>query len=87
MADRSVQSRATSHRVDPTSARCGIQIRHGDSACELYAAALIRAVGLVVGNQTLDSPLLAAAIAERAREGPATFHVVVPATPSKGGLT
>ena len=42
---------------------------------------------LVVGNQTLDSPTLAAAIAERAGRGPATFRVVVPATPTKGGLT
>jgi hypothetical protein len=42
---------------------------------------------LVVGNQTLDSPTLAAAIAERTDPGPATFHVVVPATPSQGGLT
>ena len=42
---------------------------------------------LVVGNQTLDSPKLAAAIAERIDSGPATFHVVVPATPTKRGLT
>jgi len=42
---------------------------------------------LVVGNQTLDSPTLAAAIAERTARGPATIHVVVPATPVKRGLT
>jgi hypothetical protein len=42
---------------------------------------------LVVGNQTLDSPLLAAAIAERTAGGPSTFHVVVPATPIRRGLT
>ena len=42
---------------------------------------------LVVGNQTLDSPVLAAAIVERTGQGAATFHVVVPATPIKGGLT
>jgi hypothetical protein len=42
---------------------------------------------LVVGNQTLDSPTLAAAIVERKGRGPATFHLVVPATPIKGRLT
>jgi hypothetical protein len=42
---------------------------------------------LVVGNQTLDSPELAQAIAERIASGPATFHVVVPATPVQRGLT
>jgi len=42
---------------------------------------------LVVGNQTLDSPALAAAIAERAGQGATTIHVVVPATPIKRGLT
>jgi hypothetical protein len=42
---------------------------------------------LVVGNQTLDSAILAAAIVERAGHGPATFHVVVPATPIQHGLT
>jgi hypothetical protein len=42
---------------------------------------------LVVGNQTLDSPTLAAAISERMDSGPAAFHVVVPATPAKRGLT
>jgi hypothetical protein len=42
---------------------------------------------LVVGNQTLDSPELAAAVAERIAAGPATFHVVVPATPLQKGLT
>ena len=42
---------------------------------------------LVVGNQTLDSPTLAAAIAERLADREATFHVVVPATPARRGLT
>lgn len=42
---------------------------------------------LVVGNQTLDSPTLAAAIVERTGHGPVAFHVVVPATPIKGRLT
>jgi len=42
---------------------------------------------LVVGNETLDSPTLAAAIIDRQGQGPATFHVVVPATPIKRGLT
>lgn len=42
---------------------------------------------LVVGNQTLDSPELAEAVAERIAAGPATFHVVVPATPVQKGLT
>jgi hypothetical protein len=42
---------------------------------------------LVVGNQTLAGPELAAAIAERVAAGPSTFHVVVPATPVGGGLT
>jgi len=42
---------------------------------------------LVVGNQTLDSPELAEAIAERVASGHATFHVVVPATPVQRGLT
>jgi hypothetical protein len=42
---------------------------------------------LVVGNQTLDSQTLAVAIAERIASGPATFHVVVPATPKQRGLT
>jgi GABA permease len=42
---------------------------------------------LVVGNQTLDSPELEAAIAERMAAGPAEFHVVVPATPIQRGLT
>jgi hypothetical protein len=42
---------------------------------------------LVVGNQTLDSPELADAIAERAAAGPASFHVVVPATPVQRGMT
>jgi hypothetical protein len=42
---------------------------------------------LVVGNETLDSPELADTIAERVASGPATFHVVVPATPVQRGLT
>ena len=42
---------------------------------------------LVVGNQTLDSPELAEAIAERMAAGASTFHVVVPATPVQKGLT
>lgn len=42
---------------------------------------------LVVGNETLVSPELAAAIAERVAAGPAVIHVVVPATPVGRGLT
>jgi hypothetical protein len=42
---------------------------------------------LVVGNQTLDSPELSEAIHERMDAGPASFHLVVPATPSQRGLT
>lgn len=42
---------------------------------------------LVVGNQTLDSPELSEAIRERMDAGPATFHLVVPATPTQRGLT
>lgn len=42
---------------------------------------------LVVGNQTLDSPELAAAIAERLAAGPASFYIVVPATPVPRALT
>ena len=42
---------------------------------------------LVVGNQTLDSPELTEAIRERMASGPATFHLVVPATPNQRGLT
>ena len=42
---------------------------------------------LVVGNQTLDSPLLIAAIVDRTTGEPATFHVVVPATPVARALT
>jgi hypothetical protein len=42
---------------------------------------------LVIGNQTLDSPELAAAIRERQAMGPARFHLVVPATPVEHGLT
>jgi GABA permease len=42
---------------------------------------------LVVGNQTLGGPELAVAIADRIAAGPSEFHVVVPATPVRGGLT
>jgi GABA permease len=42
---------------------------------------------LVVGNQTLDSPELEAAIADRGATGPVSFHIVVPATPIQRGLT
>ena len=42
---------------------------------------------LVVGNQTLAGPELAAAIAERIAAEPSQFHVVVPATPVGRGLT
>jgi hypothetical protein len=42
---------------------------------------------LVVGNQTLDSPELVAALKERMASGPARFHIVVPATPVSKGLT
>ena len=42
---------------------------------------------LIVANQTLASPTLAAAIEERLGRGPASFHVVVPATPIGNGLT
>ena len=42
---------------------------------------------LVVGNQTLDSPELTAAIEERMAAGSAHFHIVVPATPNQRGLT
>ena len=42
---------------------------------------------LIVANRTLASPTLAAAIEERLARGPASFHVVVPATPVNGGLT
>ncbi len=42
---------------------------------------------LIVANQTLASPTLAAAVAERVARGPARFHVVVPATPIPHGVT
>jgi hypothetical protein len=42
---------------------------------------------LIVANQTLASPTLASAIADRLATGPASFHVVVPATPVPHGLT
>jgi hypothetical protein len=38
---------------------------------------------LVVGNETLDSPTLADALAERIAAGPCRVHVLVPATPSR----
>jgi hypothetical protein len=42
---------------------------------------------LVVANRTLASATLAGAIEERLARGPASFHVVVPATPVGTGLT
>ena len=42
---------------------------------------------LIVANRTLASPTLAAAVAQRAAGGGATFHVVVPKTPITHGLT
>lgn len=42
---------------------------------------------LIVANQSLDSPTLADAVAERLAAGPVRFHIVVPATPVSGGLT
>ena len=42
---------------------------------------------LIVANQTLASPTLASAVEDRVAEGPARFHVVVPATPVQHGLT
>lgn len=36
---------------------------------------------LIVANETLASPSLANAVAERLARGPIAFHVVVPATP------
>ena len=36
---------------------------------------------LIVGNETLAGPTLPQAISDRLRDGPATCHVVVPATP------
>jgi nucleotide-binding universal stress UspA family protein len=42
---------------------------------------------LIVANQTLGSPTLAATVAERLARGAARFHVVVPATPVPHGLT
>ena len=42
---------------------------------------------LIVANQTLLSPSLAAAVEDRVREGPVRFHVVVPATPVTHRLT
>ena len=42
---------------------------------------------LIVANQTLASPTLAAAVAQRVTAGETTFHVVVPRTPIPHGLT
>jgi hypothetical protein len=42
---------------------------------------------LIVANQTLASPALAAEVARRIAAGPATFHVVVPLTPIVHRLT
>jgi hypothetical protein len=42
---------------------------------------------LIVANQTLASPTLAAAVAERSVIADARFHVIVPATPVQHGLT
>ena len=42
---------------------------------------------LIVANQTLASPTLAAAVGERVDRGDASFHVVVPATPVQHRLT
>jgi len=38
---------------------------------------------LIVGNQTLGSVQLRAAVRERLDDGPCRFHVVVPATPTR----
>jgi hypothetical protein len=42
---------------------------------------------LVVGNQTLASPELEAAIREQVAEGATDFHVVVPVEPAQKGFT
>jgi hypothetical protein len=42
---------------------------------------------LIVANQTLASPTLTAAVDERVAAGDARFHVVVPMSPTHGGLT
>ena len=42
---------------------------------------------LIVANRTLGSPGLDEAIRSRLEAGPATFHVVVPATPVVHGLS
>lgn len=42
---------------------------------------------LIVANQTLLSPSLAAAVEDRVAQGPVRFHVVVPATPVTHRLT
>jgi hypothetical protein len=41
---------------------------------------------LIVGNQTLAGDALRAAVMERDRASPASFHVVVPATPTRDHL-
>src|SRR3954447_18762099 len=41
---------------------------------------------LIVGNQTLAGDAWRAAVLERARAGPASFHVIVPATPTRDHL-
>src|SRR5947199_10370284 len=42
---------------------------------------------LIVANQTLASPTLASAVEDRAAEGPARCHAVVPPTPVQRRLT
>jgi hypothetical protein len=42
---------------------------------------------LIIANETLASPSLAEAVAQRLAEGPAEFVVVVPATPIEHRLT
>jgi len=42
---------------------------------------------LIVANQTLASPTLAAAVADRLAGGPCGSHVIVPATPIPHALT
>src|SRR4051794_41869523 len=42
---------------------------------------------LIVANQSLASPTLSAAVAERLAAGDVRFHIVVPATPVSRALT
>lgn len=42
---------------------------------------------LIVGNETLTSPELQAAVSARPRSGSTIFYIVVPATPIEHGLT